>query len=147
MNVITVQLCKLLHLGGFSSSACFSVMLLTNSLLMPFVLHAKSGWSKPDLTDTMTPAEVNIWTPTLSVVEVVVYPVWAGLACYWAAGDIVPMLLSLFLDVHPTPVQSGALAGALWMFFMAVLVLVFWRPAALLRRYATQISSTLCCVM
>jgi hypothetical protein len=147
VNVITVQLCKLLHLGGFPSSYCFSVIILVNSLLLPFVLHAKDGWStKASPADPLSSSEVNVWAPSLSLVEVVVYPLWAAVSCYWAAGDIVPSLLALFLDVHPTAVQCAALAGAVWMFFVAVLVLVFWRPAALLRRFVFlhSICKTVC---
>jgi hypothetical protein len=146
--ILIIQLCKLLHLLGVNSSLCFSAAFLLISLTLPFVIHISSGWISSRIADSSHPDSLStlIWSPTLSVLEAIYYPLGAAVACYLSSIELLPLLLTIFGDHHSTVNQCAYLAAALWFFFTAFFALVYWRSAALLRSILFLLGG-FCCLM
>jgi hypothetical protein len=130
------QGCKLLHLFGVETSLCVSAAYLLISLLLPFVRLFSSGWVSSRAADSSNsdPLDSVVWKPTLSLYEVISYPLGATISCYIASNKLFPSIFTLLGDQHSTVTQSSFSAAALWFFFAAFFVLVYWRSASLLRR-------------
>ncbi len=138
-----VQGCKLLHLAGLPSKACFAVGALLLTYTLPFVRHineylvssakAESG----SVHDGGSALEANglAKDTTLHVAEVLCYALSATAVTFWARSHVAYSAVCLLLgNDDPSDLQVNAASLAAWSLYMACLLLVFFRKVKALRR-------------
>lgn len=135
-----VQSTKMLHLAGFRSDSIIAAVVLVLSLVLPFFAKASQMLEAEEADAQFGSVSGKLSSPSggsaFDIVQLLFYSFVVFLSSMFAKRTLFKVLLEMLLQHSPTLLQKWCACLAVFFAFESGALLVFWRSAAFLRRYA-----------